>query len=93
MENFFYRVSKNDTVLSVALKFCLPPLVIIKENSLTSEICEGDILYIKRISGTPYVVQPFDSAKSVAKKFGVSEEELLEKNGVPYLFYGLTVWI
>ena len=60
---------------------------------MTAEISECDIIYIKCVSGTPYTVQPFDTAASVAKKFGVSEKELLEKNGVPYLFYGLTVWI
>ena len=93
MKNFFYRVCENDTVLTVAQKFHLPPGAIIKENGLTSEICEGDIIFIKNVCGNPYVVEPFDTAESVAKKFGVEKSELLEKNGVPYLFYGLTIWI
>ena len=80
-------------MLSLSQKFNLPPGAIIKENGLTAEICAGDILFIKYVCGVPYSVKPFDTAESVAKKFGVDKTELLEKNGVPYLFYGLTIYV
>lgn len=93
MKNFFYRVSSGETLLSVAQKTGLPAPLIIKTNRLKREICEGDLLFIEKPDGILYKVQPFDTIESVAEKFGVSENYLLEKNGVEYLFYGLTIII
>lgn len=92
MKKFFYRV-ENDSVLSLSEKFGVPPTVIIKENRLKREIARGDVLLITLQDGKRYAVQPTDTLKKVAARFGVSEKELCEKNGVDYLFYGLTLLI
>ena len=95
MAKFFYRVEKGDSLISVCSKLKLPPLKIIQTNNLKKEISQGDLLYIE----TPppnailYSVKPFDTAKKIAKTFGVTEKYLLEKNGVNYVFYGLVLEI
>ena len=93
MKNFFYRVADGETILSISQKISVPPLLIIKTNGLKNEVSEGDLLYVEKHLGTLYKVQPFDTIKSVAEKFGVSENSIIEKNGVDYLFYGLTIII
>ena len=93
MKNFFYRVSNGETILSISQKVGVPALIIIKTNRLNSEVSDGDLLYIEKQDGILYKVQPFDTAKRIAEKFCLSEKTLLEKNGVDYLFYGLTIII
>ena len=93
MKNFFYRVNKGDGILSVAKQFGVPPTSLIKDNELSREVEEGDIIFIKGKSGTLYDVKPFDTVDSVEAKFGVSAEKIKSENGVDFLFYGLTVLI
>ena len=93
MKNFFYRVSDGETILSISQKIGVPVHLIIKTNNLKQEVSEGDLLYIEKQDGTLYKVQPFDTAQLVAEKFGVDKTALLEKNGVNYLFYCLTIII
>ena len=93
MKNFFYRVSDGETILSIAQKIGVPAVLIIKTNRLQNEVCEGDLLYIEKVDGYLYKVQPFDTIKSVADKFGVPPNSIIEKNGVDYIFYGLTIII
>lgn len=88
MENFFYRVKNFDTVRSLSKKFQIPSTLIIYQNRLTEEICEGDILYLTKSDDIVYKVDLLDTAESVAKKFGVSVQEILDKNKTPYLIYG-----
>lgn len=93
MEKFFYRVQKDEKLLTVCLKFSLCPEKVIKDNKLSREIEAGDILYIEKPTGRVYVAQLFDTYQTIAKKFGVSEQDLREKNGVEYVFYGYPVII
>ncbi|MBE5753949.1 MAG: LysM peptidoglycan-binding domain-containing protein [Clostridiales bacterium] len=93
MEKFFYRVEHGDTILSVSNKFCTPAILIINLNNLKKEICAGDILYIEKENCKTYTVKPFETVEMLAQRFGVEKEELLQKNGVDYLFYGLTIKI
>ena len=88
MENFFYRVKENDTVKSLSLKFKIPSTIIIYQNRLTEEISNGDLLFLTKTNDRIYTVELFDTLEIVAKKFCVSEEEILEKNKTPYLIYG-----
>ncbi len=93
MEKFFYRVQDGDTVLSLATRFNIPPVALIKGNDLKAEIQSGDVLFIVKTDGEVYTAQPFDTIFSVAARFNVPEETLKEENGVDYLFYGLKVII
>ena len=95
MAKFFYRVDKDETLISVCNKFNLPPLKIIKLNNLKKEIEQGDLLYVESFPDNAilYKVQPLDTVEKIARKFGVDKNELLQKNGVPYIFYGLVLEI
>ena len=93
MKKFFYRVMQGESVLSIAQKFSIPPTRIVKENCLKEEVSCGDLLLLESFCGKTYKVKPFDTIKSVAQKFGVSEEYIIEKNGVSYLFYGLIIYV
>lgn len=84
---------QGETVFSIAQKFSIPPTLIVKENDLKEEVSCGDILLLESFCGKTYKVKPFDTIKSVAQKFGVSEEHIIENNGVSYLFYGLIIYI
>lgn len=89
-EEFFYRVKKGDSVLSVSLKLKVPFTLLIADNNLFREIEEGDLLYIKR-EGVFYTAQLGDSFESIACKFNTTAQEIMRKNRVEYLFYGLTL--
>lgn len=91
MKKILYRVESGDTVFSVAERFRASPMTVIKENSLSREVSEGDMLVISPARRL-YSVRLGDSLYSVAKKFGVTESGIKRKNGdVPYLFYGLKI--
>ena len=91
MKKFFYRVSKGDTATSIANKFKLSVTKLIASNSLYKEVQEGDILYIEIGEGKVYTVGVKDTLNSLSQDFGVSQEKILEDNGVPYIFYGLNI--
>ncbi len=93
MKKIFYRVNEGETLFSVCEKLGVPPVVVIKENNLKQEVAAGDILYIEQGDYYIYKVTPFDTAKSIAQKFNISEEKLLSDNSVSYVFYGLSVII
>ncbi|MBR5192460.1 MAG: LysM peptidoglycan-binding domain-containing protein [Clostridia bacterium] len=91
MEKFFYRVNSEDTVNLLCSKFNLPIGVFVSINNLKKEIEEGDLVVIEKCNNKLYFVQPLDTIKSVAKKFGTTEERLKELNKVDYIFYGLKI--
>ena len=93
MKKIFYRVNDGETLFSVCEKVGVPPVAVIKENNLKSEISSGDLLYIEKTDCYIYKVTPYDTIKSISQKFGVSESEILQKNGVPYIFFGLSIKI
>ena len=93
MEKFFYRVNQGETVQTVAKKFNLSPISIIKDNYLKEEIQAGDVLIVVKRKYKIYFAEPFDTFFSIAKKFSVSEDTLKNYNPVPYVFYGLGVII
>ena len=93
MKKFFYRVEQGDGVLLVANKFNLSPTRLIKDNNLSDEIECGDMLYIESADCVLYTVKPTDTLSSIAKRFNVQEQKILDDNCVPYVFCGLTIEI
>ena len=93
MKNLFYRVKTGDDLLSVSAKFSVPAGIIVADNALKKELTEGDVLFLRRSGGKFYTVKPEDTLESVAEKFGVSPENILEKNKIPYGFAGETIII
>ena len=92
MKKIFYRVQQNDTLNLIADKFNVAICSIIKDNNLTEEVCEGDILVIN-LDGERYVVQLSDTIMDISNKFNKSTNQILTENGIDYIFYGLTIKI
>ena len=90
MKKFLYRVKAGDTVLSLSGKYRVPTCDLIRENGLSAEIREGDVLILSPLENA-YKVRPSESDAEVAEKLGVDKEKALSSNGFPYFFYGLTV--
>ncbi len=91
MTKFFYRVQKGDTVAQISREFSIPQIKIITLNNLSKEVQEGDLLYLEKQNALTYKVGLFDTAKTIAQKFNLTESELLSLNGVSYIFYGQTI--
>lgn len=94
MKKFFYRVEKGESVFGLSDKFSVPAFVIIKLNNLRREIEEGDLLYIEQEPDRKiYSVKPCDTVESVAEKFCVAPQKLLDDNGAEYFFYGMKIYV
>ena len=59
--------------------------LIITDNNLMGEVKSGDCLYIKRYK-TTLVVGVEDTPSSVAKKLGISVEEMYKINKTNYIY-------
>ena len=92
MKKFFYRVIEGDSIISVCQKFKCSVGTLIYNNNLKKEISAGDILLIEKCDNL-YLVKPTDTIKSLAKKFNKKEQEILDKNHLPYLFCAIYVEI
>lgn len=92
MKKIFYRVKKDETLIEICNRFSLPITAVINNNSLTKEVCEGDMLYLEIGNSRVYTVTPKDSYESVSQKLCVCKQELIEINKVPYIFYGLKIY-
>ena len=90
MEKFFYRVQSGDSVLSLCQRFNCSMGKLIFVNQLKMEISAGDILLIEREKRV-YMVKQCDTIEKIAKEFCLSPEQILEKNNIPYIFYGLVI--
>ena len=93
MEKFFYRVKKGDTLYKLSAEFSLPPVKIISLNNLSHEISEGDILLLEQNSSKVYSVRLNDTLDSIAERFNTSPEKILLDNQIPYIFYGLKIFV
>ncbi len=90
MKKILYRVKEGDTLFSVCNEFGVAPLLVVKDNLLCEEICEGDMLVLEG-NGEIYTVDAGETFSSVSRKLGVEEETLRRLNDLPYLFYGLKI--
>ena len=93
-KKFYYRVLEGDSVFSIANRFNIPVNLLIYQNNLKEEVCLGDLLYLEVENYTLYSVQPLETFESLAKKFNLSKQRLIEKNNnLPYIFYGLKIFV
>ena len=90
MKNFYYRVKAGDTATSISQNFFVPLKDLILLNRLTSEVEEGDLLYLTP-TDKAYIVKATDTADSLCKEWGEKSEDLLDRAGFPYLFFGLVI--
>ncbi|MBR5900562.1 MAG: LysM peptidoglycan-binding domain-containing protein [Clostridia bacterium] len=91
MEKFYYSVKRGDTALKIAERFSIPVTVLIRDNALSAEVYEGQVLVVINRGGFLYTVRPEDTLKSIAKKFDKQESEIRVQNGLDYIFYGIKI--
>lgn len=88
-----YRVNKEDSIESIALKYKTTPQQIIETNRLKAKIMAGMRLFIPEYYGKPYTVQPYDTMDTIAKKFGIDKQELIIANKCERVFLGQKIFI
>lgn len=82
---------EGDTAISICQRFSVSFASLKNNNNLTEEIKAGDILYIEEEN--VYQVLPNEDFNDVAKKFGIEKEEIINKNGIDSVFFGLNLLI
>ena len=87
-EKQLHKVGKGQTIESIATAYKLPPRSIVLENSLTSEVCEGQILFIPKRQGNLYTAKAGESKELLCG----SKENYEKKNGRE-LYPGLKIWL
>ena len=92
MKKFFYRVQEGDSLNLIAQKFNAPIGRLIFNNNLNKEVSAGDIILIEGADNV-YLVKPLDTIESLAKKFNLSPQQILQRNHLEYIFCGLLIEI
>lgn len=86
MKGFFYRVQEEDSLFALSRRFGVPPVLLAKENKLNTEIETGDIVWIPPVPERTYRTTVTDTAETLALRFSRSASEILEENGIDYIF-------
>ena len=89
--DFVYRVKQGETARLLATRFQTTVGLLIADNRLLGEVEEGDLLLVKKYQGRRYRIMPSDTPPSLQKTFGVSCEEILEKNKATYFYVGMDI--
>ena len=92
MSRIVFRVNKLTNLEKIAEKFHTTPHAISRLNNLEEDVFVGMRLLIEPCEGEYYVVQPFDTIASIAKKFAVSEDVIREYNS-ERVFIGQRVFV
>ena len=92
MSRIVFRVNKSLSIEEIAERFHTTPRAISRLNNLDRDIFVCMRLLIEPCEGEYYVVQPFDTISSIAKKFSVSEEVIREFNS-DRVFIGQRVFV
>ena len=77
-----YEVQNGDTIVSIAASFGISPATIMQENGLfaTSALKAGQTLTILPINGISYTLKSGDNLETIAQKYKISLDDLLEVN-------------
>ena len=81
-ESGIYRVKRGQTLALIAGTFCCPVSLLVRENHLTQEVSEGQVLLIPEGRGNLYTVRGGESKTLLCG----SEEEFYKKNGTNCLY-------
>ena len=93
MNRVMVRVQSGMTLESLAEEYHTSVYAIRQLNNLQSDVFVGMRLVIERVEGAYYTVQPFDTLESIANKFGVSKESIVQLNGVNRVFLGQRIFV
>lgn len=85
---FVHKVEKGQTVYSICKVYEVTPEILLEDNpSLISGLKEGSTILIrqggkKQVTYLKHIVRWYDSVSSIAKKYGVSEADILKANSL-----------
>ena len=91
LKTCFHRVCECETLFSVANLYGTTPHLLARENGLKGEIAPGDMLVVTSREGRKYTVKEGDTLKSISVINGISEEEILRKNEIRFIYSGLVL--
>ena len=83
----FYKVKCGQKLEEIARAFSLTPALLIKENRLTQEVHDGQILKIPTVRGNLYVAKAGEGKSLLCG----SEENFEKRNGTKLLYPGMRV--
>lgn len=86
MNGYYYRVREGETLFSLSHRFRVPPVLLARENGLTAEPEEGDILYLPPPPARTYRVGVTDTEETLSARFHRPAKEIFSENGIEYLF-------
>lgn len=86
----YIKLKRNDTIASVCQRYNVPKSVLQKANEGV-EMTGGVTVFIPDFDGISYTVKPLDTLSAISERFGMSEEEITNKNGLEYLYPGLVL--
>ena len=78
----YHIVRKGQTLTDLAAAYCLPESLLVKENELTEELFEGQILRIPNVRGNLYVVKAGEGKTLLCG----SAENFYRRNGTHTLY-------
>jgi hypothetical protein len=84
-----YRVKKGQTICSVAAAFGLPPRFLAKENGLSAELWEGQVIFIPPAERNLYTVRGGESKSLLCG----SAEIFAQRNGTRCFYPAQTVFL
>ncbi len=82
-----YIIKQNETLEDVCKKFNVN-IANIKLYNMISDVEEGDIVFFPESKNGLYVVKPADTFDGIAKKLGMTEQQLFKITGTTRLFIG-----
>lgn len=95
--NKYYIVKKNDNINSICNKYNINKQKLIQINYIKNEKIEiGDILLLEETSENPniyHIVRPFDTIESIANKYNISPNKILEITNSKNIFIGQKIKI
>ena len=83
----YYKVKAGQTLGMIAEDFSVAESLLVKENGLTEEPCEGAVLKIPSECGNAYIAQAGDTRELLCG----SAENYRRKNGTDVLYIGMRV--
>lgn len=78
-KEYYIRVKTGEDINAISKKTLIPVGIILKNNP-DSKFEPGDMIRIPKLNGLVYQVKPMENFKSVAEKFDVSIDDLIEIN-------------
>lgn len=93
MNRIMYRATEDIGLEQLAEQFGTTASNISRLNNISGTVKKGMRILIDKQEGEYYIVQPFDTIKSISQKFAIDEEDIKEANAVQSVFIGQKIFL